>query len=418
MTEFLNLYKDTQLNLDLGINEVRNFPRYENLGIDNFEYYTADKFNKLQNLENDLKIINLNVRGLDRNYDNMINFLATIETKFHIIIVTECHIQAANLYNFDMHNKFSLTGYNLFYIKSKAKYGGVVVYVHNSLNASYLPELTVTNEICDALYLNISCEKLNLVVGGYYRHCSSKSADKKLFIELLEAQLSNKLVRNKPKLIAGDLNIDLMKCMQNADSLLLFNTLVQNNLENHIFMPTRIEHYKNSLQVRSATLIDTICSNLLNYKCKSGNMYYTGSDHFPNFLIVENFLQARTNKPNQTSKRRFFNRINTDQLNNDLENIKWDDLVLHENNINSCFENIINQCQTLLDKHAPLTNISNRKAKHINFKPWVDSELLQELKIKSSLYEKKKKLNSDSNNENYRHQKNKVTSLTRKKKTK
>ena len=117
-----------------------------------------------------------------------------------------------------------------------------------------------------------------------------------LFIDIFDDHLNRKCIKNKNKIICGDFNICLMKSTTNTESLMFLNTLIGNQLQCHVFKPTRIEHYKDSIQVRSMSLIDQISSNLMNYKCKSGNLYYSASDHFPNFLIVENFLQDTLHK--------------------------------------------------------------------------------------------------------------------------
>ena len=116
-------------NIQLDENETTNFPRYKNLNIENFEYYTVDKFNAKfnNNMENDLKVININVRGLSKNYDNVTMYLSNLEQKFDVIIMTECHI-TKDIINQDLHNMYALEGYNMFYAKSEIKFGGVVVY--------------------------------------------------------------------------------------------------------------------------------------------------------------------------------------------------------------------------------------------------------------------------------------------------
>ena len=144
-------------------------------------------------------------------------------------------------------------------------------------------------------------------------------------------------------------------------------------------------------------------------------MYYSGSDHFPNFLIVTNFLQAFKQRNTNTFYRRHIDRIDVDKLNQDFNDLNWENLVLNESNIDKCFDNIIDHCKDLLESHAPLKEISRRKSKYL-FKPWIDSEILSEIRLKNSFYKNKNKLNSDLNNDTYKMQKNKVTKLLRTKK--
>ena len=43
--------------------------------------------------DNDLKMININVRGIAINFDNLIRWLDSIIMKFYMLIIVGCHIQ-------------------------------------------------------------------------------------------------------------------------------------------------------------------------------------------------------------------------------------------------------------------------------------------------------------------------------------
>ena len=348
LNKFANMYQNTNTNIGQqneqeNDTDNQNSPTFENLCIDQFQYHTINNFNEKfceEHLsENDLKVLNINIRGISKNYDNLTAYLSSIKLKFHVIVLSECHISKDEL-NLDIQNRYPLTGYKMYHVKSTRKYGGVIIYVTESLNVSYVNELTVTNDICDSLYLNLIINNINIVIAGYYRHCIATIAEKIRFINFLDDQLKNKKVANKKIVLAGDFNICLMRSCQNSESLMYLNTLIENGLLCHIFKPTRIMHYKNSLQVKSATLIDQICSNFYEYKCISGNLIYDNSDHFPNFLIVKNIIEANKQTAKKQHFRRNFKKINSEALENDLDNINWTDLVQTENNIEKCFENI------------------------------------------------------------------------------
>ena len=108
------------------------------------------------------------------------NYLSSLNSSFSVIVLTECHFRE-ELINLDIHNMYPLNGYNMFYVRSKIKYGGVIIYVKDNVGASYINELTGTNNVCDSLYIKIPLNKTELVIGGYYRHCISNSSDKILY---------------------------------------------------------------------------------------------------------------------------------------------------------------------------------------------------------------------------------------------
>lgn len=402
-----------------------DFPRYNNTKIEDFQYYTIDEFNNKftveEYAEKDLKLMNYNVRGINCNYDNLVTYLSAISIRPDILVLTECHI-TKDLSNNDLTNKYKLEGYNLFFCKSIISYGGVIIYVKESIKATYNEELCESTEYYDSLYIDIGKinKKCNFTIGGLYRHCKQTNTDKICFINSINQHLT-KLKLNKNKaIILGDMNINLMNCMADKESMIYINTLLGNGLEGHVFLPTRITFHKNSPILKSASLLDHIFSNLYEYECYSGNLKYEHSDHFGNFLIVKNvFLSKKT--PKNPVLRRNYKQFDLINFENDFDKIDWNQNVLHEQNLDTCFENIITETEKLLDSHLPLSEMSHRKVKYIH-KPWIDRYLLNEIRIQNNLYSKKcnptNDINENSTNENrFKAQKNKVTTMRRKKKT-
>ena len=70
-------------------NERFDFPRLNKFDPNTFDYYTAEKFNKLlqsQKYNNrSLKVLHLNIRGLEAHYQDMLLFLNTLNTSFDVI---------------------------------------------------------------------------------------------------------------------------------------------------------------------------------------------------------------------------------------------------------------------------------------------------------------------------------------------
>ena len=119
------------------------------------------------------------------------------------------------------------------------------------------------------------------------------------------------------------------------------------------------------------------------------NLFYFGSDHFANFLIVKNYLKTEATKPKKQIFRRNLKKVDSEKLNTEYTNVDWYSKVETETNIDVCFENIINTTTQLLDKHAPLSQVSQRKIKYSN-KPYIDAKLLTEIRHKNKLFQIKK----------------------------
>ena len=304
----------------------------------------------------------------------------------------------------------------MFYIESSIKYGGVVMYIKSELEANYCYDLTRTNNVCDSLYVIIKCKnKKQLYVGGYYRFCRNKSEDITNFISQFHNDLMYKVMQKNDLIVAGDFNICLMKSTYNADSLSFLNTILQHNCECLIFKPTRIDFFKNSLQVKSATILDQILTNLLSYQCSSGNLHYPNSDHHATFAIFDSYLGQDINNYNIPHLRRNFNNINDEQLTTDFNSYDWDTLVYAEQNLDTAVNNLNDTLVELCDKHAPLEKVSNRKKKYC-MKPYIDKELVHEIKNKNKLYSLYRRHPSEHNKVSFKTAKNKVVANLREKK--
>ena len=92
------------------------------------QYYTEDEFIiKNRNGDDFLNIFSLNIRSLPKNGGELLNFLGSLKTEFHVIILTE--IGSRNLTVVEK----ILPNYTFFHkIPQKNYWGGVGIYVHNS----------------------------------------------------------------------------------------------------------------------------------------------------------------------------------------------------------------------------------------------------------------------------------------------
>ena len=290
-SEFLEFYREST-NVECSDPGRPHFPRLINSCIDSFDYYNVDKLNLNLQVDNcDLSILNVNIRGIANNYDNLITWLSSLNIIFDAIILTECHIKETVLDKKSFDKMYPINGYKKFFTLSSIKFGGVVIYTKNTFDVIEIPNCSVSNDNSDSLFLTLSKigqlseNGKSLVLGGIYRHCKKNTLNTVNFINHFDVLL-NKVRPDKTKIVVGgDFNIDLIKAVSNNDSLCFLNTILMNELENHIFKPTRIQYYKNSLQVRSATLIDIIASNLHENECKAGNLESPDSDHFATFTV-------------------------------------------------------------------------------------------------------------------------------------
>ena len=77
----------------------------------------------------------------------------------------------------------------------------------------------------------------------------------------------------------GDFNINLLGYESDSDTGDFINTMVSHYLLPYLLHPTRVTAH-------SATIIDSIFSNICEFETISGNIMAQLADHFAQFLIM------------------------------------------------------------------------------------------------------------------------------------
>ena len=107
----------------------------------------------------------------------------------------------------------------------------------------------------------------------------------------MNAPLKKPTSENKPSIITGDFNINLIKYMQKPGVNQFIENILANNFIPQITLPRRITE-------KTAALIDNIFTNSYKHNSiyLSGNITTYISDHLPQFLIIENPKQPTFNQ--------------------------------------------------------------------------------------------------------------------------
>ena len=147
--------------------------------------------------------------------------LSVLETRFDVIILTE--IGARNTTTVQNIMK----EYNFYYVIPENNfYGGVGIYVHNSIvDVCVMDELKIEKSChcprCEneSIFLKFTYCKKDFIVGGIYRH---PNGNVKHFVSDLEVSL-DKIPDWISEILAGDINIDIIK-YNNEETVHYFTT--------------------------------------------------------------------------------------------------------------------------------------------------------------------------------------------------
>ena len=158
----------------------------------------------------------------------------------------------------------------------------------------------------------------------------------------------------------GDFNIGLLK---SSCYLVLY-----------IQQPTRVVG-------SSATLIDNIFVNSVEFVTVSGNLLCQLADHLLQFLVLKDFRVSYRPKHEQIFKRnyRFFN---NNEFKNEINQIEWKTL-FDSHDMNLCFEKFLHILTCVFDDHVLIKKLS-KKEKSLIDKPWINNRLRNLIRVRDA----------------------------------
>ena len=334
------------------------------------EYYTEDKFNTLCHSltdgghVNDFSSFHLNINSISKKFDALNTYLSTIAYPFSVMAFSETKLTEATF------NLFPLPNFNAFHSYRTERVGvGVSLYVSNIYEC--IPRHDVGTEcnstFTESIFIEIpTCQQFNgksLLIGCIYRPPDS---DINTFNDALQSTLESITKESKLCLLLGDWNVNLLKCTSHSASADFLNTLYSFNFFPSITMPTRIKP-------PSATLIDNIIFNSLDYEITSGILLCDISDHFPVIQFIHSTTSMTNSPRRETPKYRKFSKKNLEVFKAVIGNISWDE-VLQSQDPHKTYATFLESFNSALDKAFPLVT-SKSKNNHSKGKPWITDDL-------------------------------------------
>ena len=236
----------------------------------------------------------------------------------------------------------------------------------------------------------------NIIIGCIYKPPEASVSD---FNTSISNTLSTISFENKLSYIMGDFNINLLNSDSHQPTNDFINLMTSNSLYPLISKPTRITD-------SSATLIDNIFTNNLEYNMVSGIFYADLSDHLPVFQITN--LKLATYPPPQKKQTHLINCSTINTFRSKLEAIDWS-FLQRSNSTNSCYNAFIDCLNPIYKQSFPLKT-SFPKARSSS-KPWFSKGLSKSCQRKNTLYKQSIINPSPHNKLRYHKYRNKYNSL-------
>ena len=315
-------------------------------------------------------VINFNIHSFSKNWENFLLYLQNLDHDFDIIILTESWGKE------ESHSPCHISGYNSIHsFRKEKKGGGINLYIKENLNYREIETLNISNDDIECVAANIevantSCGN-SLKILGIYRPPRGSNPE---FINILNRIINDHKFNESISLIAGDINICLLKEDFSNVTNDFMNLMRATNFYPLITRPTRVND-------ATLSLIDHIWINTPILPL-SGILLADVTDHYPVFCILKHTHPNHTNLTKITFRMR--KTENYQQFKEKLNNLNFLHLISQSSNVNDMATNFIKKLDELHNSCSPIhtKRISNKQLS----KPWVTSAILNSIKHKHDLF--------------------------------
>ena len=330
--------------------------------------YDTNTFRSTFNIVDKFIVFHQNVRSFQKNGDEFILFLTSLDSQFDVIILSETWFSDG----YEQH----ISGFRSYHTcRSDRRGGGVSVYVSEKLKSYIIPDLSFTNSIAEFCTVNVTLslnENINII--GFYRPPGNANvAD---FCDLLRDSVLSKFSPSQSIVASGDANIDLLS-VHDSSTCQYMNIVYSFSLIPCITLPTRVTEY-------SSTLIDHFWCNIVS-NVKSGIIETDITDHFTVFLCIfdrrsdSSLLRRNFRDCSEESLARLETRLAESLSGFDLYDSL--DVNIRTKIFMNIFWNTYEECCPVKTKFISRTRLN---------KPWFDSDLRRLCDEKHKLFKRYK----------------------------
>lgn len=329
----------------------------------------------------------LNIQSVLANINHLITEVVCYNPA--LILLSEART-TADIEDFEV----QVENYNIVRCDSTSRHtGGVVMYIRKDFKFRIVKKIVV-DKMYWVVFIRIEITGQNWIIGCLYR---SPSSDEQVFLDNIENWFEDVFDLNSKCILVGDFNFNYLNTsLRYVNQIKSFIRSI--GVEQLVSEATRITNV-------SSTLIDYVLTNQSSVRCDVHDTPKI-SDHS---LITIKLNKA--NFTNMTKRITFRNYCenNLIKLNNRLISCDWD---LNSNNVDSLYDNIMNNLKSNVELVAPLKTI-NCKSNHL---PWYDQEVINLARSRNEAYRSFVGCRDDNYNrslkwERYKYFRNEVVNL-------
>ena len=350
-------------------------------------YLLPEEFHQLLDNKNttSVSVLHLNIRSINKNFDNFKLFLSSLNYCFSIICFSETWLNDRNVDN----SNYKLPNYiSIHQIRTHSRGGGVSIYIHKGFEFKIRNDLSINCKDVESLGVELLHDKKkNNLFNVLYRPPNGQ-------IETFENFLRHLFHENKNSIknfhIAGSFNLNLLDHNENKKVQNFLNIIHQNRMLPTINKPTRITR-------KSATAIDHITNNYIESSFKTAIIKSDISDHFPICILSPSDTSFAENEILYQYKIIIDNERIT-AFSQKLFEYDWKDIIA-QNKLKEAYELFLKDFSTLYEAYFPL---KKEKIRSKDLKsPWITKGLKKSSKRKQKLYAKFLKKRNEKTEKDY-----------------
>ncbi len=278
--DFRTLYEDVIIESNEDDSSLSPFTNVDST----CDYYLRKQFRNMTS-HIDYKYLSLfciNCQSLNSHWDELNSLLINMTSdkfSFDIIGLTEI---------FQVHQdiNYNIAGYHpLIYNTRTGEHGGrggVGIYVRDHISFTYRNDISVfVPHIFESVFIEVNSNSNRpIVIGTIYRPNTAPKADIDIFCHTLSQIIETVKLENKQLILSGDFNLNLLNFSVHNKTRAFVDDLFSYGFIPLILKPTRVSD-------TSATLIDHIFTDKLEYSYKSGIIITDLANHFGTYTIMK-----------------------------------------------------------------------------------------------------------------------------------
>ena len=341
--------------------------------------------------KSNLKIAHLNINSLQNKLDEVKNMLN--KSLFDSLFISETKLDGTTSDSF-----LQQPGYRTIRRDRKKGFGGLIAFVREDLPVCR--RRNMEPESVESLCLDVmDSRKARFIVCARYR--PPKFCQITDFLSSLTSATELMCESRQEILLIGDFNIDMLVREHGHDpeNNPLMDVCDRFCLQNQISEPTRVTE-------KTMTLIDVTLASHPERYATCGKLHMGLSDHNLVYSVRKNKLpRAKARVIEYRSMRQF----DLDKFLNDLNTVPWSTAYIYDD-VDDLWHHWAKLYNEVLDKHTPV----KKKRVRGDQLPLITPQIQREISRRNRLFKKHAKNPTKTSWEEFKKQRNKVTSLKRK----